>query len=306
MGRGAEATHMDRTKGHGKALPWHRGDGRSRPPFPPSAVLPAFLLAILLHALLLPARAADLPPGAGAGGPPAATAPVEVDGIALWPPASRSIAAAPPPFDAPPPSTAVPAPVAATPVPFGVAEGERALRRYLATIDDREFDVHAEPAPMLRQVLLGHSHLKDSPYAGPRYLVHADGRVEPYSLDAYVASLREEKVGTSGGEDGKGAVGQREISEAILSVDSPGAVLLQGTSDIPAYCRRPMEADFAGTVRPPWFYEDGGVVRWILYTWDRRGGVVTRYRFAFRGGDPVPSASVLRIGERVGEHVPAE
>jgi hypothetical protein len=194
-------------------------------------------------------------------------------------------------------------------VSFGAPEAERALVRHLAAVDDREFEVRAEAVPFLRKVLIARARLKDATFSGPRYLVHANGKVEPYTLEGYLASLREEGLGAPEGKAegrGGGSIGRREIGEAIVSVDQPGAIPLRASSDIPSYCRRPLEADFAGAIRPPWFYEDGGRTYWFFYTWLEAGGVVTRYRISFRGDDPVPDVSVLRIGERVGEHLPPD
>lgn len=189
---------------------------------------------------------------------------------------------------------------------FSPPEGERALARYMAEVDGREFDVHAEPAPLLRKSVLARAHLKGSDFAGIRYLVHSNGKVEPYSLDAYVSALRDEGVGVAREPGGTEGLPPRRVAEGIVAADQPGAAILEGTGDIPSYCRRPVEADFRGVVRPPWFYEDEGTVRWIYYAWNREGGTVTRYRFTFRGTALVPPVTVLRIGEGVGEHLPAK
>src|SRR5512138_1347597 len=88
---------------------------------------------------------------------------------------------------------------------FTPPEGERALVRYMAEVDGREFDVRADPAPLLEKAVLGRAKLKGSDFPGIRYIVHADGKVEPYTLDAYVAAMREEGVGVAtekGGREG--------------------------------------------------------------------------------------------------------
>ena len=80
------------------------------------------------------------------------------------------------------------------------------------------------------------------------------------------------------------------------------AVSIEKLADIPGYANRPLPDDLAGVVRPIWSFMDAqGSLVYVLCTYNRIGGKVRRYTFAFGQGRSFSKATCIELGRDVGD-----
>jgi len=95
-----------------------------------------------------------------------------------------------------------------------------------------------------------------------------------------------------------------EIVRLYTSADGQApAKIISSVSEIPGYEKQSLEADLKEVVRPSWSYTNQKRSRlvYVLYTYRELGGVVSRYRFVFYGGETFYGAECFDLGRDIGD-----
>ena len=75
-------------------------------------------------------------------------------------------------------------------------------------------------------------------------------------------------------------------------------IIINKTSDIPGYDKAPLDPDIADAVRAPFSFDK---LTTVVYTYQQIGGIVRRYRFAFKNGITFRNSECAVVGRRIGE-----
>lgn len=138
-------------------------------------------------------------------------------------------------------------------------------------------------------------HTEDlKPSLAWRHFMNSRGEVRELTMDSmnivflneYSQSLEDEKD-------------REKLIESFTTLHSEECVsIISKVADIPSYTKAPLDTDIADAIRGPFSF---GKLTTVVYTYQRIGGIVRRYRFTFDDGLVFRKAECAVVGRDIGE-----
>ncbi len=173
---------------------------------------------------------------------------------------------------------------------------------FMAALEERDMDIIEHS----RVELIGADYralitcdTKMHPAAPQVWMIDKSGIVSPIDLDVLVSAFK--SFPRANTEAQKAELIRNFLS--ILSWDSGlnarcGRVI-ESVDDIPGYGRSSLDADIEVSVKPPYVVGDA---IYVLHTYQRIGGIVSRYEFHFSPEGFIESADLTKLASRVGDY----
>ncbi len=131
------------------------------------------------------------------------------------------------------------------------------------------------------------------PAIGWRHIITHDGTVKEISDDSLnVLFMNEYPLSADTGEE------KNKVIKAYLDIYSGETIdIINKATDIPGHDKRPLDEDLAPAIRAPYVNKDGVI---IVYTYQKIGGIVRRFRFNWTKDKRFRKAEVADLAKDIG------